>query len=50
MQWLIDDKEDPRKGVSLFKKEYNRDAGYYTNKTFEPEFRRDPAKIIPLNR
>lgn len=47
---LLDDKEEANKGASMFVHEYSRSAGYYANRTFEPEFRKRPDEILPANR
>jgi hypothetical protein len=47
---LIEDKEDPVKGVALFTREFGRTANFYANKTFLPEYRKSPQDIIPSNR
>ncbi|KAJ9599570.1 hypothetical protein L9F63_009968, partial [Diploptera punctata] len=48
--WIIEDKEDPEKGVALFTRENGRTADFYANKTFVPEYRKRPEDIIPSNR
>jgi hypothetical protein len=50
INWLLEDREDPYKGGSLFTREFGRTASYYANRTFEPEWRRTPEEILPPNR
>lgn len=50
LNWLIEDKDDPNKGVALFTREFGRTANFYANKTFVPEYRKQPQEIIPSNR
>lgn len=50
IHWLLEDKEDPDKGGALFTREFGRTASYYANRTFEPEWRKTPAEILPSNR
>lgn len=50
MKWLLEDKDDPLKGASLFFREHGRTSSTYNNKTFKPEFRVKPEDIIPANR
>lgn len=50
MKWMLNDKEDPDKGVSLFLREYGRTSAYYNNLNFNPEFRMLPEEILPPNR
>lgn len=47
---LLEDKDDPNKGVALFTREFGRTASFYANKTFVPEYRKHPQDIIPSNR
>lgn len=47
---LLDDKEEANKGASMFVHEYSRSAGYYANRTFEPEYKKRPDEILPANR
>ncbi|KAK5643851.1 hypothetical protein RI129_007696 [Pyrocoelia pectoralis] len=49
-KWMLEDKDDPKKGNALFFREYGRTSSYYNNKTFKPEFRMTPEEIIPQNR
>ncbi|XP_076767109.1 sushi domain containing 2 mesh isoform X1 [Xylocopa sonorina] len=48
--WMLEDKEDEVKGGALFTREFGRMASYYTNRTFEPEWRKAPSEILPSNR
>ncbi|PSN45001.1 hypothetical protein C0J52_11633 [Blattella germanica] len=50
LKWIIEDKEDPEKGVALFTREFGKTASSYANKTFEPEYRMRAQDIIPSNR
>lgn len=50
LHWLLEDKDDPNKGVALFTREFGRTASFYANKTFVPEYRKNPQDIIPSNR
>lgn len=50
MQWLLEDKDDPHKGSSLFHREHGRTSSTYNNKTFKPEFKIQIDDIIPANR
>ncbi|XP_031341767.1 protein mesh isoform X1 [Photinus pyralis] len=49
MKWMLEDKDDPKKGQALFFREYARTSSYYNNKTFKPEFRMIAEEIIPGN-
>jgi len=50
MHWILEDREDPLKGVALFHREFGKTASFFANNTFLPEFRRTPQEIIPANR
>ncbi|KOX76807.1 hypothetical protein WN51_11134 [Melipona quadrifasciata] len=50
IHWMLEDKEDEIKGGTLFTREFGRTASYYSNRTFEPEWRKSPAEILPTNR
>jgi len=50
IHWLLEDREDPAKGVALFTREFGRTANFYANRTFVPEFRKHARDIIPPNR
>lgn len=50
IKWLLEDKEDKLKGAALFTREGGRSGSYYTNRTFEPEWRKTPEDILPANR
>ncbi|XP_076249642.1 sushi domain containing 2 mesh [Calliopsis andreniformis] len=50
IHWMLEDKEDKDKGGALFTREFGRTASYYANRTFEPEWRKTPAEILPPNR
>lgn len=50
MKWILEDKDDDYKGMSLFFREHGRTSSTYNNKTFKPEFRIKPEDIIPANR
>ncbi|XP_026668538.1 protein mesh isoform X2 [Ceratina calcarata] len=51
IHWMLEDKVDNLKGGALFTREFGRTASYYSNKTFEPEWRKDPEEILnPTNR
>lgn len=50
MKWILEDKDDPLKGKSLFHREFGRTSSSYNNKTFVPEFRMTPEELIPPNR
>lgn len=50
VHWMLEDKEDDEKGGALFTREFGRTASFYSNRTFEPEWRRAPADILPANR
>ncbi|XP_043516783.1 protein mesh isoform X1 [Frieseomelitta varia] len=50
IHWMLEDKEDEIKGGALFTREFGRTASYYSNRTFEPEWRKSPAEILPTNR
>jgi hypothetical protein len=47
---LLEDREEPDKGGSLFLHEYTRTSSYYANRTFEPEYKIKPEDILPPNR
>lgn len=47
---MLEDKEDELRGGALFTREFGRTASYYANRTFEPEWRKMPAEILPPNR
>lgn len=50
IHWLLEDKENRYKGAALFTREFGRTASYYSNITFEPEWRKSPQDILPPNR
>jgi len=50
MHWILEDRDDPAKGVALFHREFGRTANFYANRTFLPEFRKHARDIIPPNR
>lgn len=50
INWLLDDREDRHKGASLFNIEFGRSSSYYANRTFEPQWKRSPEEILPINR
>ncbi|CAK9825077.1 Protein mesh [Anthophora retusa] len=50
IHWMLEDKEDELKGGTLFTREFGTTASFYTNKTFQPEWRKAPADILPANR
>lgn len=50
INWMLEDKEDPQKGGALFTRKFGRTSSYYANRTFEAEWRKTPAEIIPSNR
>lgn len=50
LKWMLENKDDPKRGTSLFLHEATKTAAYYNNKTFEPEFHMLPQQIIPSNR
>ncbi|XP_076619313.1 sushi domain containing 2 mesh isoform X1 [Colletes latitarsis] len=49
-KWMLEDNEDDLKGGALFTREFGRTASYYSNKTFEPEYRKTAQEILPSNR
>ncbi|XP_076646307.1 sushi domain containing 2 mesh isoform X1 [Halictus rubicundus] len=50
VKWMLEDKENDLVGGTLFTREFGRTASYYANKTFEPEWRKQPEDILPTNR
>ncbi|KAG7203627.1 hypothetical protein KM043_013662 [Ampulex compressa] len=50
LHWMLEDKEDNLKGGALFTREFGRTASFYANRTFHPEWRKDPKDILPRNR
>lgn len=50
MPWMLEDKENKLLGAALFHREFGRTASYYANRTFEPEYRKYPHEILPVNR
>ncbi|XP_034194646.2 sushi domain containing 2 mesh isoform X1 [Osmia lignaria lignaria] len=50
LNWMLEDKEDAQKGGALFTRKFGRTSSYYSNRTFEAEWRKTPAEIIPSNR
>lgn len=50
LHWMLEDKENKLLGGTLFYREFGRTASYYANRTFEPEYRKYPTEILPLNR
>jgi len=50
LHWILEDREDPNRGVALFTREFGRTANFYANRTFVPEFRKHAHEIIPPNR
>ncbi|XP_023014320.2 sushi domain containing 2 mesh isoform X1 [Leptinotarsa decemlineata] len=49
-KWMVDDVLDPKRGRSLFFREFGRSSATYNNKTFKPQFLMLPEDIIPANR
>ncbi|CAG0885412.1 unnamed protein product [Darwinula stevensoni] len=47
MKWILDDKEDPYKGKSLFYHEHGKSSNFYFDETFLPEMDIEPE--IPTN-
>ncbi|XP_076298294.1 sushi domain containing 2 mesh isoform X2 [Lasioglossum baleicum] len=50
VKWMLEDKESDLIGGTLFTREFGRTASYYANKTFEPEWRKQPEDFVPSNR
>ncbi|KAK4887724.1 hypothetical protein RN001_003995 [Aquatica leii] len=50
MKWMLEDKDDNKRGKALFYRDYGRTSSHYNNKTFKPEFKMIPEDIIPPNR
>lgn len=50
IHWMLEDKESKVLGAALFHREFGRTASYFANRTFEPEFRKYPQEILPVNR
>lgn len=50
IHWMLEDKESKLLGAALFHREFGRTASYYANRTFQPEFRKYPREILPVNR
>lgn len=50
IHWMLEDKENKFLGAALFHREFGRTASYYANRTFQPEFRKYPSEILPVNR
>ncbi|XP_046394346.1 protein mesh isoform X1 [Ischnura elegans] len=48
--WMLEDKDDPNKGASLFAHDFIKTSSYYGNKTFEPEWKTNLDELIPVNR
>ncbi|XP_017783258.1 PREDICTED: protein mesh isoform X2 [Nicrophorus vespilloides] len=48
--WMLEDKDKPGIGRSLFHREHGKTSSSYNNKTFIPVFEMDVDKIIPPNR
>lgn len=47
---LIEGREKPGLGVSLFFREFGRTAAYYANSSFVPNYKREPSEFLPPNR
>ncbi|KAK4887771.1 hypothetical protein RN001_004042 [Aquatica leii] len=50
MKWMLEDKDDNKRGKALFYRDYGRTSAHYNNKTFKPVFKMIPEVIIPPNR
>lgn len=46
IKWLLEDKESAGKGEALFTRINAESSSYFTNKTFEPEWRRSSRDIL----
>nr|H9JIQ1.1 RecName: Full=Protein mesh; Flags: Precursor [Bombyx mori] len=48
--WQLTDREQRDIGVAMFVREYGRTAAYYNDNEFIPNFIREPANFLPVNR
>ncbi|XP_060806291.1 protein mesh isoform X1 [Amyelois transitella] len=48
--WQLSDREQKDIGVALFTREYGRSAAYYNDNQFIPNYIREPADFLPVNR
>ncbi|XP_043469976.1 protein mesh isoform X2 [Leptopilina heterotoma] len=50
INWLLEDAVDPLKGAALFNREFGKTSSHYANRTFKPEWKRNPEDFLNSTR